>query len=288
MLNRKEEESLGRIEAEADWEEAIALSSFLEQEGRLEDAELVLTMLIRNDFPPAHHNLGLLQEARGEDQAAIASYKKAAELGFEESRLNLGLQLEAMGMYVEAESEYRKIASSDIKARVNLGLLMLQQGEVEEAEDLLRTAATQDGRYYWQLSDVHLAKGDRDKAELDLRLAIEAGEARAARDLAKVVPPDDEVEVRSLFRTAIDAGAIGATVDYIDWLDSRGHEKEALAISADAVVEGNTYAPLVYARLLARDPDQHEKARAMFMLAATNGDDVREDLAALDGSGDVG
>lgn len=266
----------------ADWDSVIHLAIQLEDLGRLEDSELVLNYATDAGYPPACHNMGLLLEQQHETEKALFYYRKAIGFGYTASAVEAGRLLESLGRYDEAEIEYRKVSSSDTEAQVNLGLMLLAQERIADAKIELAAAALREPRYNWQLSDALVAEGDLKQARELLASAVAAGEARAARDLAKVVDQNDETLVRTLYKNAIDNGAIGATADYIEYLQGRGHTSEALLIAAEAVAEGDTYAPLIYARLLAALPARKAEARAMFLLAATNGDDIRDELSDLE------
>lgn len=281
-LDPDEERELAELARARDWDAVIALATSLEDHGRGEDAATVLHRAVDGGFAPASHNLGLLHQARGDLDAALASYRCAADLDYADAVVNAGRVLEDLGRLAEAEAEYRTTAASDPAAQGNLGVLLLEQGRVEEARVELTAAAARDPRKHWQLADVHLAEDDVERARAHLRLALAAGEGRAARQLAALVDQDDEQLVRTLYEHAAGAGAIGAGTDLVRYLRERGHTEEALRLAAEAVDAGDTYAPLALARLLAELPDRHDEARAMFLLAAVEGDDVRQELAELE------
>lgn len=282
VLGAGEVDRMHLLIEDSEWDDLIEMADELETAGRVEDALFVLEETARRGFAPAHHNRARLLEGEGRLEEALRDYRSAEALGYEDSSLNAGLLLETLERYGEAEEQYRLHLAKDVGQRVNLGTLLLQLGRVPEARELLLAAAEEDPGVNWQLSDVYLAQGDVESARASLITAMGAGEPRAARNLATLVDPSDEQQVRRLYRTAIEADAIGAVADLIGYLSSRGHRGEALCLGAEATKGGDSFAPLVYARLLAEDPEMRAEARAVYRLAAEQGDDVSEEVSRLD------
>lgn len=208
-------------------------------------------------------------------------FRRAVALGNAESRVNLGLALEKSGQTSEARKVYEEaVALGSDGAMVDLGLLLLSQGDVDASLRVLEGAADLDSRWAWQLGDAYLAASEDESAASAYRRAISAGEKRAARDLAKLIDPADETTVRQLYVMSIEAGAVAAIAEYVEYLTARGHFAEAEEISLAAIRQGDSYVPLAYARLLATS-HRYPEARAMYTRAASLGDDVSDEVGEL-------
>ena len=102
-------------------------------------AELVVRKAIDLDDTAALHNdLGLIQLARGDTQAAFEEFQRAIALDarFAPAHLNQGAVLLRAGDYSGATTEYRAVLALDednLEARVALGAALRGQGEHRDA-----------------------------------------------------------------------------------------------------------------------------------------------------------
>jgi Tfp pilus assembly protein PilF len=132
----------------------------------------------------AHLMLGLAYAARGAEDEALASYRRAEELDPASGLLqgNLGALLFARGEYTAAEGHFReavRLEPRNSSHLINLGKLLVLKGRLEEAERLLQQA-------------VNIAP-DNSSARLNLGLtkarAGRAAEAAADFRVAAVLDP---------------------------------------------------------------------------------------------------
>jgi tetratricopeptide (TPR) repeat protein len=107
-------------------------------------------------FMKAYDNLGLYEEALGEDDEAIKAYRKAVLLNQQQAlrspwpALDLGALLNKLGRLEEAESSLRESlrdAPDFPKAHFQLGLLLEKQGHETEAIQQLHRALAYDPSY---------------------------------------------------------------------------------------------------------------------------------------------
>jgi predicted CXXCH cytochrome family protein len=109
-------------------------------------AEYEAIQLAEADLGPAHHNLALLAEARGDAETAEREYRAALRLdpGFQPARVNLATLLNRAGRNAEAEAELREAlarAPEDGEVHYSLGLLLAERERLDEAEAELRRAS---------------------------------------------------------------------------------------------------------------------------------------------------
>jgi tetratricopeptide (TPR) repeat protein len=102
-------------------------------------AELVIRKAIEiTDGAELHNDLGLIQLARGDTQAAFEEFARAIAIDarFAPAHLNQGAVLMRAGDYAGASTEYRAVLVSDpnnLEARVALGAALRGQGEHQDA-----------------------------------------------------------------------------------------------------------------------------------------------------------
>ncbi|MEE9219215.1 MAG: tetratricopeptide repeat protein, partial [Acidobacteriota bacterium] len=115
---------------------------------RLDEAQSLLREALRQNphLASAHHLLGLVEQARGEPQGAIAAYRAALELA--PTRLttlrNLAVLLEEQGALEEALALYvrgTELDPSDSRMHTSAAWILFRQGRLEEAAGLLQRAA---------------------------------------------------------------------------------------------------------------------------------------------------
>ncbi len=85
----------------------------------------------------AHNNYAMMLHKRGQTEAAIAEYRRAAELkkDFVDPHYNLGLTLNELGRWKESEAEFRKaleIQPDHAGSRNCLGAVLVDLGRVDE------------------------------------------------------------------------------------------------------------------------------------------------------------
>ncbi|UJR78384.1 tetratricopeptide repeat protein [Sandaracinus amylolyticus] len=102
-------------------------------------AELVVRKAVEiQDAADLHNDLGLIQLARGDTQAAFEEFQRAIALDarFAPAHLNQGAVLLRAGDYAGAATEYRAVLAADpehLDARVALGAALRAQGEHAQA-----------------------------------------------------------------------------------------------------------------------------------------------------------
>lgn len=102
-------------------------------------AELVFRKALElGETAALHNDLGLLELARGDTQAAFDQFRAAIALdaGFAPAHINQGAVLLRAGDYPGAEAEYRAVLEHDaenLDARVNLGVALRGRGETRAA-----------------------------------------------------------------------------------------------------------------------------------------------------------
>lgn len=102
-------------------------------------AELVIRKAVAiEDVAELHNDLGLIQLARGDTQAAFEEFQRAIALDarFAPAHLNQGSVLMHAGDYAGAAAEYRAVLAGDpdaLDARVALGAALRGQGEHAQA-----------------------------------------------------------------------------------------------------------------------------------------------------------
>jgi tetratricopeptide (TPR) repeat protein len=97
------------------------------------------------DDPKAYFNLGLAQEGLGEDEAALAAFRKATELNpvYGGAYYNLGTLLIKRKEYraaLEPLSEAVRLSPERSDPRYNLAVALAHLGETRQALDSLREA----------------------------------------------------------------------------------------------------------------------------------------------------
>lgn len=128
---------------------------------------------------------------KGQDEAAIAAWKKALELdpGDAKAQYNLGLALLRKGGLDEAIAHFQKAVEGKPEfdlAQSNLGVALLQKGRVEEATLHLQDAVEanpRNGDAQVNLGAVLLQKGRVDEAIIHLQKAVEISPGNAATRL---------------------------------------------------------------------------------------------------------
>ena len=127
----------------------------------------------------AWHNLGVVQFAEGEDDAAIDSFTRAVDINPAHTP-SLTARAEALrraGERKKARKDYQEVLErkpNDVQAYARMASLLREMGENEDALDLLREALRAVGGrapIYVELGLVYLAQGRDDLAELVLTKA---------------------------------------------------------------------------------------------------------------------
>ncbi len=128
----------------------------------------------------AQHNLGMVYEARGEVDRAIAQYRKAVEIrpDLESSHFNLATMLARAGDLDGARRSFEealRIRPDYAEASNNLGNVLMLQDEVAAAMDCYRKAIALDPGYasaHRNLGFAHGRAGDARAAATELRAAL--------------------------------------------------------------------------------------------------------------------
>lgn len=130
-----------------DVEAHFGLGSFLQSQGRLEEAAERYRRVIAGapDHAQAHHNLGLVRQAQGDVEVAIGHYREAIRAMPEHANAhnNLGSALATRGPTDEALEHLRRAVEIDpdhADAHNNLGSLFRTRGRLGEAETHYRRA----------------------------------------------------------------------------------------------------------------------------------------------------
>ncbi len=135
-------------------------------QGQWDQAERCCRKAISADpgFSEAHVNLGVVLEAKGQLDAAIASYQEALLIKPQaEIHLNIGIALNTLGKRAEAIGHFRdalRLKPDDAETHLNLGTALEAQGELTEAEACYREALRLDpesGEARFNLGNVLLA-----------------------------------------------------------------------------------------------------------------------------------
>ncbi|MDI1245176.1 MAG: tetratricopeptide repeat protein [Rhodoferax sp.] len=153
------------------------------KERRLPDAKNLATSLTRN-FPghgPSWHMLGLVSEAQGDLDAALAAMQTAVHLSATDPQLhaNLGRMLMALGRLNEAEASYHQaltLKPGDVHAHINLGNLQHELSRFADAEASYQRALSIDpnnGLAHSNLGRTAHAQGRFKEAEPNFRRAVQ-------------------------------------------------------------------------------------------------------------------
>lgn len=128
-------------------DEAMSTAIFLQQQGRLDDAEGIYRKIL--DVMPDHvdalHFFGVLthQQGRSEEGASLVGLSLELNPEQPDAWSNLGIILKSMGKVDEAADAYEQaivLRPNHPNAYNNLGVLRRAQGRTEEAETAYRTA----------------------------------------------------------------------------------------------------------------------------------------------------
>lgn len=174
---------------------ALLLVLVLVTNPRLATASGLAPVTIEKDAPFHRFNLAVLLEQEGNDEAAIAEYRAAAESGIPDPRihLNLGNALTRTGRFEEARAEYREVLrmAPDYAGAVhnNFGILAAHEGDwdlaISEFEASLEADAS-NANVLSNLASAYLTSGRFDQAIVAFRRALlrpEANEAILRRSL---------------------------------------------------------------------------------------------------------
>jgi predicted TPR repeat methyltransferase len=128
-------------------DEAMSTAIFLQQQGRLSDAEGIYRKIldVRPDHADALHYLGVLLHQQGQSEEGAVFIGQSLELAPDQADWwsNLGIVFKAMGKIDEAAEAYAQAIALDpnhANAYSNLGVLRRAQGRLTEAEDAYRAA----------------------------------------------------------------------------------------------------------------------------------------------------
>ncbi len=167
--------------------------------GRAREAAELLAGLVRRSpgNVPFLTQLGAAQLQSGEGEAALATYRQAAEAnpGLDLLHVNLAEALRTLGRREQAKQEYElalKLNPRSAAAWLRLAELAEAAGQEGEARRVLRRAAeagTQSASVLTRLAALESAAGDRGVAERAARQAIEVapGWAPAWLELGKIL-----------------------------------------------------------------------------------------------------
>jgi tetratricopeptide (TPR) repeat protein len=139
------------------------------------------------DTPEAHYNLALMHVARGEPDAALASYREALRLwpSSFQTRHNLGMLLAHLGRLDEAAVEFETVLARDVvpETAFALGLLRAQQGRWRDAVAALERCVTEAPDYpraRYNLALAYAKAGETTKALDELERAADGDTHREA------------------------------------------------------------------------------------------------------------
>lgn len=156
---------------------------------------------LRPDFPEAHNNLGISLQSQGRLDEAAACYRRAIELtpAYFEAHNNLANVLHAQNNPREAIRHYRealRLQPDDAGALSNLGITLRDHGDPHEAVEYCRRAVeTSPGK-----AEFHYKLGSV------LRKLNRFDEAIACCRQAIALDPDDATAHHTLGSTLLDAG----------------------------------------------------------------------------------
>jgi tetratricopeptide (TPR) repeat protein len=161
------------------------LADALRAKGRLEEAikEYREAVRLKQDFPPAHCNLGLALYDKGQLDEAIKDYREAIRLkpDFPEAHCHLGVALRAKGRLDEAIAEYGKALASKqpypgaYGAHCSLGTDLLLLVRLDEAIAEFRAALRLRPDFpeaHTNLGEALYAKGQLDEAVAEYQRAL--------------------------------------------------------------------------------------------------------------------
>ncbi len=145
----------------------LKLGVFHHREGRLADAELFYSTIlrVRPDHADSLHFLGVLKYQLGQHPEAVELIAQALRLKPDRSDyiLNLGNALQRSGRLADAETCYRasiKMSPDAAMALNNLGATLRDMGRPEEAEDSCRAALRLKPEYGDALNNLGTALAD--------------------------------------------------------------------------------------------------------------------------------
>jgi tetratricopeptide (TPR) repeat protein len=175
--------------------------------------------------PMAALNLGVLLQAQGNADGAMAAYQQAIDSGrprqAARAALNLGALLQAQGNTGGAMAAYQQAIDSgqaDVipTAAVNLGVVLQARGDAEGAMAAYQQAidcgqADQRAKAAFNLGVVLQARGDADGAMAAYQQAIDSGQAdqraKAALNLGVVLQARGDADgAMAAYQQAIDSG----------------------------------------------------------------------------------
>lgn len=200
----------------------------------------------------AHGNLGEVLANRGDDEEALAHYRRALELrpDYHEARVNMANALARLGRTAAAESLYATALSGahpDAETYVNLGIVRRQAGDRAGARAAFEAALAADprsARALNQLAVLAAEEGDREGALacFDRAIAVDPVNAEAYSSRALILgrlgrPAEARASVER---------AIALRPDY-----APAHFNLGIALLAAGDVEG---ARRAFARAVERDP----------------------------------
>lgn len=198
-----------------------------------------------NDFAALFH-LALARSLLGQDEQAIAAYKRVLELkpGLYEAELNLGMVLLRQKRAAEALPHLEAAAASkpeQARAQLYLGLALLENGRLAEAQKALETAVARDPNS--ALAHLALARalsrqGRLAEAEPHFRKAAELDpsfqdslwelaallEAKGRKDEAIAIYqqfPENAAARERLGQLLLDADRPGDAVAHLEWAVAR-------------------------------------------------------------------
>ncbi len=158
-----------------------ALGASLNAQGKDSLPALQKSTELEPDNAEAHNNLGVAQKARGQLDAAVASYRRALEIkpNYAEAHYNLGITLQELGQLDGAVACYRGalgIKPDYIEALSNLALTLKDLGQLDGAVTCLRRALEIQPNLAWLHSNLGSALkdlGQLDAAVMCYRRALE-------------------------------------------------------------------------------------------------------------------
>jgi len=180
-------------------------------------------MDLQPSYLPALYNLSCLQQARGDEVAAEAGYRKvlAQAPDFSAALFNLAVLLEHSGRADEAIASYRRVLAivpQHADAHFNLGSLLFRQGELAAAEAVFRELlllAPAHPHLQAALGDILRETGRAEAAVCAYRCAIESDpdDVSALNNLALVLAElGARQEAEAAFRRALALAPTSAEV----------------------------------------------------------------------------
>jgi tetratricopeptide (TPR) repeat protein len=274
----RSERAAARAETSTDLEVA-GMAAFnrgllLEERGDEEGALAAYRRADERSIPAAANNLGALLERRGEHEAALGAFRRADERGLVHGTYNLAMLLEKRGDEEGALAAYRRADErGSAGAATSLGALLMERGHEGEAVTAFRRAderGSAAGAY--NLGQLLRQRGDDEGALAAFRRADERGDADAAYALGVVLRQrgDDEGAFEACQR-ADERGSAAGAYNLGVLLRQRGDEQGAFDAYRRADERGHPGGATNLGVLL-EQRGEHDEALAAYRRGDERGD----------------